>query len=94
MGSSNVRSIGEPIAPIPQDEYFDSGWVDTRGWLDAARGDTNAFDWLMAQLGDRKLQLKHFQRKGIPLGEKDRDATLKHLERLWGYEVVMEEVEG
>ncbi len=39
-----------------EDEYFDSGWVDTRGWLDAARGDRNDFDWLMAQLGDRKLQ--------------------------------------
>jgi len=43
-------------------------------------------------LGDRKLQLKHFQRAGIPLKEKDRDATLKHLERLWGYEVGLEEV--
>jgi len=44
-------------------------------------------------LGDRKLQLKHFQRDGIPLKEEDRDATLKHLEKLWGYEVALEEVE-
>jgi hypothetical protein len=39
-----------------EDEYFDSGWVDTRGWLDEARGDATDFDWLMAQLGERKLQ--------------------------------------
>ena len=39
-----------------EDEYFDSGWVDTRGWLDEARGDATDFDWLMAQLGDRKLE--------------------------------------
>jgi hypothetical protein len=39
-----------------EDEYFDSGWATTRDWLDEARGDATDFDWLMAQLGDRKLQ--------------------------------------
>jgi spore cortex formation protein SpoVR/YcgB (stage V sporulation) len=43
-------------------------------------------------LGDRKLQLRHVQRDGIPLKEDDRDATKLHLERLWGYEVAMEKV--
>ena len=39
-----------------EDEYFDSGWVTTREWLDEARGDATDFDWLMAQLGGRSLQ--------------------------------------
>lgn len=39
-----------------EDEYFDSGWASTQDWLDEARGDATDFDWLMAQLGDRKLQ--------------------------------------
>jgi hypothetical protein len=39
-----------------EDEYFDSGWVDTREWVEEARGDASDFDWLMAQLGDRRLQ--------------------------------------
>ena len=43
-------------------------------------------------LGDRKLQLRHVRRDGIPLKEDDRDATKLHLERLWGYEVDLEEV--
>lgn len=36
-----------------EDEYFNSGWVSGRQWLDLARGDTPDFDWLMAQTGDR-----------------------------------------
>jgi hypothetical protein len=36
-----------------EDEYFNSGWVTGREWLDIARGDTPDFDWLMAQTGDR-----------------------------------------
>ncbi|MDJ0812606.1 MAG: hypothetical protein QNJ23_02690 [Woeseiaceae bacterium] len=39
-----------------EDDYFDSGWASTRDWLDEARGATPDFDWLMDQLGDRKLQ--------------------------------------
>ena len=41
-----------------EDEYFDSGWVDTRDWIDQARAghDGTDFDWLMAQLADRRLQ--------------------------------------
>ena len=45
-------------------------------------------------LGDRKLNLQHVRRDGIPLEDKDRDATIAHLERLWGYEVELEEVPG
>lgn len=37
--------------------------------------------------GDRVLRLKHTVRDGIPLAESDRNQTLWHLKRLWGYEV-------
>ena len=58
-GFEDTTRFDELLARIlhpAEDEYFDSGWVDTRGWLDEARGDANDFDWLMAQLGGSKLQ--------------------------------------
>ena len=42
-------------------------------------------------LGDRVLRLQHHQRNGVPLDRAAREATLTHLQHLWGYEVVMEE---
>jgi len=43
-------------------------------------------------LGDRQLRLVSRTRRGTELDEKDRDAVLTHIERLWGYEVVIDEV--
>jgi spore cortex formation protein SpoVR/YcgB (stage V sporulation) len=43
-------------------------------------------------LGDRRLKLQHVKRNGVPLAEDQKDATLAHLKRLWGYEVVLEEI--
>jgi stage V sporulation protein R len=37
--------------------------------------------------GDRKLCLQHTVRDGIPLSERSRDEVLKHIRRLWGYDV-------
>ena len=45
-------------------------------------------------LGDRQLKLRHTMCHGIPLDERNRDEVLKHLRRLWGYDVQMESVEG
>ena len=45
-------------------------------------------------LGDRQLKLRHTMRHGVPLDERSRDEVLKHLRCLWGYDVVMESVEG
>jgi hypothetical protein len=41
-----------------EDEYFDSGFVDTREWVELASAgfDGTDFDWLMAQLTDRRLE--------------------------------------
>ncbi|MCB5203763.1 SpoVR family protein [Neorhizobium sp. T786] len=36
-------------------------------------------------LGDRRLQLHHIVKNGILLEESQRDATLVHIRRLWGY---------
>ena len=42
--------------------------------------------------GDRKLYLAHRMHRGVPLHAQTRDMVLPHLERLWGYDVVLEEV--
>jgi spore cortex formation protein SpoVR/YcgB (stage V sporulation) len=42
--------------------------------------------------GDRKLYLVHRMHRGVPLHTQTRDMVLPHLERLWGYDVVLEEV--
>jgi len=44
-------------------------------------------------LGDRSLHLRHVRRDGIPLDAGRRDATLAHVQRYWGYEVALEEVD-
>lgn len=38
-------------------------------------------------LGDRHLRLRHTMYERIPLAEKSRDTVLRHVRRLWGYEV-------
>ena len=43
-------------------------------------------------LGNRELKLRHNVRNGIKLGEAGREATLRHIRRLWGYDVTLTEV--
>lgn len=43
-------------------------------------------------LGDRRLSLQAAKRNNVPLDMDQRDATLRHLETLWGYEVNLEEI--
>ncbi|MBY8968615.1 hypothetical protein KHP57_23285, partial [Algiphilus sp. NNCM1] len=45
-------------------------------------------------LGDRRLRLRHTVKNGVLLEEADRDATLAHIRRLWGYEVSLEGVQA
>lgn len=63
-----LRQILQP----GEDEYFDSGYVTTRQWLDQARagGRRSDFDWLMAQLQDsryRALWAQLYDAADIPL---------------------------
>jgi spore cortex formation protein SpoVR/YcgB (stage V sporulation) len=44
--------------------------------------------------GDRTLTLRHNRHRGIPLAQNTKDAVLKHIRRLWGYNVVLEEPEA
>jgi stage V sporulation protein R len=43
-------------------------------------------------LGDRHLRLQHKVRDGILLEEESRDATLRHVRKLWGYDVSLQGV--
>lgn len=42
-------------------------------------------------VGERSLVLRHALRNGVRLAEADREATLRHIRRLWGHEVQLEE---
>lgn len=44
--------------------------------------------------GDRTLTLRHNRHRGIPLAQGTKDAVLKHIRRLWGYSVELEESEN
>ena len=44
--------------------------------------------------GDRTLTIRHNRHRGIPLAQGNKDAVLKHVRRLWGYSVELEEPES
>ena len=41
----------------------------------------------MDLLGDRHLRLQHNVKSGVVLEDGSRDATLRHVRKLWGYDV-------
>jgi stage V sporulation protein R len=43
--------------------------------------------------GDRELLLQHRMHRGVPLQEHSKHLMLAHVERLWGHEVSLEEIE-
>lgn len=45
-------------------------------------------------LGDRHLRLQHKVKDGILLEDKGRDETLRHIRRLWGYEVSLASIDA
>jgi stage V sporulation protein R len=45
-------------------------------------------------LGDRHLRLRHMVKDGIMLENSSRDATLRHIRRLWGHEVSLEAIDA
>ena len=44
-------------------------------------------------LGDRVLKLQHRRVDGVPLEKRDRERTLAHCRRLWGYDVTLTEID-
>lgn len=45
-------------------------------------------------LGDRQLRLEHKVKQGVLLDDATRDATLRHIQRLWGYAVSLAGVDA
>ena len=45
-------------------------------------------------LGDRHLRLHHTARNGVLLSEQGLDATLRHINRLWGYRVSLASIDA
>ena len=45
-------------------------------------------------LGDRHLRLEHKVKDGLVLHEASRDATLRHIRSLWGYDVSLAGVDA
>jgi len=43
-------------------------------------------------LGNRELKLRHNVRNGVKLDEPGREATLRHIRKLWGYDVSLTEI--
>jgi len=56
--TSRLDELLTQLLEPAEDEFFDSGWVSSREWIDMARAGTNGtdFDWLMAQLTDKRLR--------------------------------------
>jgi len=49
--------------------------------------------WRYQRESDRALVLRHQKNRGRPLASDDADAVMKHLVRLWGFKVRLEEVD-
>ncbi len=86
-----------------EDPYYTvSGIHDERGYRQVREALARSFDVSVTDpdiqvvdadmLGDRALKLQYARRDGIPLEPETRDMTLRHMRRLWGYEVELEEV--
>ncbi|MBZ9796427.1 SpoVR family protein [Mesorhizobium sp. ES1-4] len=58
----------------------------------ASRPDIQVVD--VALLGDRHLRLQHLVKNGITLENDSRDATLRHIRNLWGYEVSLAAIDA
>jgi hypothetical protein len=56
--TSRLDELLAQLLEPAEDEYFDSGWVSSRDWIDMARAGSAGtdFDWLMAQLADKRLK--------------------------------------
>ncbi|RWE14101.1 MAG: SpoVR family protein [Mesorhizobium sp.] len=60
--------------------------------IGASRPDIQVVD--VDLLGDRQLRLEHKVKNGIMLEEASRDATLRHIRTLWGYEVSLAAIDA
>ena len=77
--------------------HNDEGFIDIRRHLaeqyNLGSREPNIQVWDVNVRGDRALTLRHFQHNNKPLGETT-DEMLKHLHRLWGFDIHLESVRG
>jgi spore cortex formation protein SpoVR/YcgB (stage V sporulation) len=76
--------------------HNEQGYRDIRRALarsyDVSTNDPNIQVMGAALRGDRTLTLAHRRHNGIPLHEGTRELVLAHVERLWGHNVVLEDI--
>ena len=76
---------------------------DERGYRDLRRALSRSYDvaWLDPDIqvvdvdlaGDRRLMLQHNVLNGQPMDERETRDVLQHLADLWGYDVLLKEIE-
>ena len=54
-GVERLDELLELVLHGSEDEYYNSGWVTGREWLELARGESTEFDWLLAQMRQQRL---------------------------------------
>lgn len=76
--------------------HDDAGYQQVRRWLadqyNLGQREPNIQVWEVDLYGDRSLTLRHFMHQRRPLGESTPE-MLKHVARLWGYDVYLESVD-
>ena len=76
--------------------HDDDGYRNVREELadqyNLSKQEPNIQVWEVALRGDRSLTLRHSQRDRIPLDEVETKAVLKHLHRLWRFDVHLDSV--
>ncbi|MEO1767063.1 SpoVR family protein [Thiobacter aerophilum] len=76
--------------------HDEAGYQQVRRWLadqyNLGQREPNIQVWEVDLYGDRSLTLRHFMHERRPLGETTPE-MLKHIARLWGYDVYLESVD-
>jgi spore cortex formation protein SpoVR/YcgB (stage V sporulation) len=78
--------------------HNESGYRRVRSTLarqyDVGSADANIQVTAADMKGDRTLVLSHRMHRDVPLHEQTKNLVLAHVERLWGHEVALEEIES
>jgi len=76
--------------------HAEAGYLQLRRWLadqyNLGHREPNIQVWEVDLYGDRSLTLRHFMHDRRPLGDSTPE-MLKHVARLWGYDVYLESVD-
>ncbi len=81
------------IAAIHDDEGYRAVRQLLAAQYNLGNREPNIQVWGVNRRGDRSLSLRHQRHDGKPLGEST-DEMMKHIHRLWGFDIHLESVEG